>query len=120
MRRGADSFVRYYKKIGESNDDTNEGDKSLFTSKDFILVLQSETQSQIHKENPRILCADSTHGVTGYLFYLLSLLVINRYGVGFIIAWTICSRENALIWEIMARSLRPLSLSTNPEVTQLF
>ena len=97
MRRGSDSLVRYYKKIGESNNDTMEGDKSHFTSKDFMLVLQSETQSQIHGENPRILCADSTHGVTGYSFYLLSLLVINRFGVGFIIGWAICSRENSVI-----------------------
>lgn len=116
LERGSGSFVRYYKKVGESNSDTTEGEKSLLTSKDFVLVLQSETQAEIHKENPRILCADSTHGVTGYLFYLLSLLVINRFGVGFIIAWAICSKENALVWEILARSLRPVSLRTNPEV----
>jgi len=108
--------VRYYKKVGESNADTTEGDNSHLSSKDFVLVLQSETQAQIHQENPRTLCADATHGVTGYLFFLLSLLVINRYGVGFVIAWAIASRENALIWEILARSLRPPSLYANPEV----
>ena len=118
MRRGVDSFECYYKKICKSNNDTSECDKSHYTqkNKDFMLVLQSETQSQIHKENPDILCEENTHGVTGYSFYLLSLLVINRFGVGFItgIVWTICSLENTVIWEIMVRSLQPLSIRTNP------
>ena len=116
MRRGEDSFVRYYKKVGESNADTTEGEKSNLRSEDFMLVLQSDTQATIHKENPRMLCVDSTHGVTGYAFFLLSLLIINRYGVGFVIAWAIASRENSFIWELLARNLRPSSLNAKPEV----
>lgn len=108
--------MRYYKKVGESNADTTEGEKSHLRSEDFLLVLQSDTQATIHKENPRTLCVDSTHGVTGYAFFLLSLLVINCYGVGFVIGWAISSRENAFIWELSARHFRPCSLNARPEV----
>ena len=102
--------------MGESNSDTSNSKKSLLKPSDFLLVLQSELQSQILVENPRTLCVDSTHGLTGYDFFLLTLLVINRYGKGFAVAWAISSRENTLIWKIVVRSLRPNSLQVKPEV----
>ena len=62
------------------------------------------------------MCVDSTHGVTGYNFYLLSILVINQYGKGLIVGWAISSRENFFIWKLLAQSLRPDSLRVKPEV----
>ena len=108
--------VRYYKKKGEVNADTSEVKKSLFTKEDFMLVMQSAAQSEMLRENPRILCVDATHGITGYSFYLLSIVVIDRYGKGLVIGWAITSRENLRTWEILAKSLRESSLSAQPEV----
>ena len=45
-------------------------------------------------ENPRTLCVDATHGVTGYGYYLLTILVIDKRGSGLLVAWDFTSREN--------------------------
>ena len=45
-------------------------------------------------ENPRILCVDATHGVTGYDYYLLSIAVIDINGSALLCAWALASREN--------------------------
>ena len=89
-------FVRYYKKKGCSNEETEERKDSPLKKDDFVLVLQSTQQSDILESNPRTLCVDSTHGVTGYDYFLMTLLVINNFGKGFPVAWAICSRENHL------------------------
>ena len=72
LRLGDDSFVRYYKKKGDSNEHTSEDDDSPLTKDDFLLVLQSAAQSRTLEANPRILCVDGTHGLTGYKFFLLN------------------------------------------------
>ena len=73
-----DSPIRYYKAKGATNSDVQEkSKKSDFELTDFLLVFQTKLQSQIIAANPRTLCVDATHGVTGYSYYLLTLLVID-------------------------------------------
>ena len=115
-QRGSRSCVRYYKKVGERNSDTRDSKDADFKPSDFLLVFQSEDQSQILSENPRTLCVDGTHGLTAYQFFLLTIMVINRYGKGLPVAWAISSRENAHVWKILGRSLRTSSLTAKPEV----
>lgn len=119
--RGDDSPIRYYKHVGENNYDTQPGRQSRFDTKDFLpedflLVMQSPQQALMLAENPRTLCVDATHGVTGYGYYLLTILVIDKQGSGLPVGWAIASRENAYVWYLFSKSLREEALAAKPEV----
>ena len=119
--RGDDSPIRYYKHVGKHNVDTQPEAQSRFDTKDFLpedflLVMQSPQQAMMLAENPRTLCVDATHGVTGYGYYLLTILVIDKQGSGLPVAWAIASRENAYVWHLFSKSLRVEALGTKPEV----
>ena len=118
---GEESPIRYYKKKGEHNDDVlkktkKDKKKSDFEANDFLLVFQTKLQSQIIAANPRTLCVDGSHGVTGYDYFLLTILVLDRYGQGFPCAWAISSRENGYVWFLVGRALRKESQDAKPEV----
>ena len=114
---GDESLVRYFKQVGLKNADTDDEDPdSDFNSQDFLIVLQSSDQAQMMTENPRILCVDATHGLTGYDYYLLSIAVIDSNGSALLCGWALASRENHLIWEIFARSLLPATKGIHAEV----
>lgn len=114
--RGDESPVRYYKKVGDCNEDTKETQKSPFKKEDFLLVFQSPQQAEMMVDNPRTLCVDATHGLTGYDYYLLTILVVDECGHGLPVGWSITSRENSFIWKLFGKSLRPNSLACKPEV----
>ena len=116
QEKGCDSPLCYYKKVGVSNDDTSDTAKSSFTSKDFLLVIQMPSQCEILRSNERTLCVDATHGVTGYGYYLLTILVVDIFGQGYPIGWCITSRENGLIWNIFALSLKKKTGHVSPQV----
>ena len=78
--------------------------------------MQSEQQSCMLAANPRTLCVDATHGCTGYGYYLLSILVITKYGHGLPVGWAIASRENGYVWYLFSKSLRQESVNAKPEV----
>ena len=116
-----DSPVRYYKPVGVQNDDTSEvipkgHEKPDFSKDDFLLVLQTREQAEMMKENSRLICVDATHGLTGYGYYLMSVVVVDRHGAGLVVGEAISSRENHRTWELMARHFRRPSLESNPEV----
>ena len=81
-RRGDKSPIRYYKTINVSNEHTLEHAKSLFKKDDFLLVFQTEVQAQMFVDNPRTIMMDGTHGVTGYNYYLLTVMVVDKNGQG--------------------------------------
>ena len=114
--RDSPSTACYYKKVGEANADTSEDDGSDFNKEDFLLVLQTPSQAEIFRANARTLCVDATHGITGYGFYLLTIMVVDEHGKGFPVAWAITSRENALIWQLVASSIERKSGHYSPEV----
>ena len=116
-----DSPVRYYKPEGQANSDTSEmipsgHKKPLFSSKDFLLVLQTKEQALMMKQSQRALFVDSTHGTTAYGYYLFSIVVLDRHGHGLVVGWAISSKENHRTWELMGKNLRPDSLNCKPEV----
>lgn len=114
---GADSPVVYFKQVGESNSDTDDSDPdSDFKSEDFLLVMQSPAQENMMIENSKILCVDGTHGLTGYGYQLLSIVVVDKNGHGLVCAWALASRENKYIWNLMGASLRPGTKEIEPEV----
>ena len=83
-------------KLGsESNSNADDTDPdSDFKSEDFLLVMQSPAQASMMVENAKILCVDGTHGLTGYGYQLLSIVVVDKYGHGLVCAWGLASREN--------------------------
>ena len=116
-----DSPVRYYKPVGVTNADTSEvipkgRDKPYFSEKDFLLVLQTQEQAEMMKDNSRVIFVDGTHGLTGYGYHLLSVVVVDRHGAGLVVGEAISSRENHVTWELMAKHFRQPSLDSNPEV----
>ena len=114
---GSDSPIMYFKQIGTSNADTDDVDPdSDFNSEDFLLVMQSPAQAKMMSENSRVLCVDGTHGLTGYGYYLLSIVVVDKHGQGLVCAWGLSSRENHRIWQLTAHSLRPVARQITPEV----
>ena len=72
-------------------------DSKDFLAEDFLLVMQTTQQALILVENPRTLCVDATHGVTGYGYYLVTIPVIDKQGSGLSVAWAITSRENGYV-----------------------
>ena len=114
--RGEKSPVRYYKRVGVTNEDTSESLNSPFKKDDFLIVFQSPAQAEAMTENPRTMCVDATHDVTAYGYYLLTMMVIDKYGKGLAVAWAITSRENGRVWELFAKSLRQSCVDSKPEV----
>ena len=103
---GDDSPVRYFKQVGVSNADTDDTkEKSDFKSDDFLLVMQTPEQAKMMETNQRIICVDATHGLTTYDYYLLPIVVVDKYGHGLVCATAIASRENGVIWEIFGKAL---------------
>ena len=115
-RRGDLSPVRYYKTIKQSDENTLEHEDSHFKSEDFLLVFQTEEMANMMVENPRTLCMDGTHGITGYGYYLLTLMVIDKNGQGLCVAWGLSSRENETTWQLVGKSLRPQCHKLKPKV----
>ena len=114
---GEDSPVVYFKQIGESNSNTDDTDPdSDFKSEDFLLVMQSPEQANMMVENAQILCVDGTHGLTGYGYHLLSIVVVDKHGHGLVCAWALASRENKSIWQLVGESLRPVTKEIEPQV----
>ena len=114
---GEDCPIMYFKQVGESNSDTDDTDPdSDFKSEDFLLVMQSRAQANMMVENAQILCVDGTHGLTGYGYHLLSIVVVDKHGHGLVCAWALASRENGAIWQLMGQSLRSITKEIQPQV----
>ena len=101
-RQGDRSPLRYYKQVGDSNEDTSEDEGSGFNKTDFLLVLQTADQAEMMKQNPRVVAVDATHGLTGYGYMLLTILVVDKQGQGLPVGWAISSRETGKVWEVLA------------------
>lgn len=69
------------------------------SSDDFIIVLQSTLQAEMLKclASQKVVCIDDTHGINAYNFYLSSLMVIDEFGEGFVVAWSICNRNDTVV-----------------------
>ena len=90
-------WVEEMKAQGESNPVLfyDHNDKS----DDFIIVLQSTLQAEMlkHLASQKVVCIDDTHGTNAYNFYLSSLMVIDEFGEGFVVAWSICNKNDTVV-----------------------
>ena len=64
---------------------------------DFVLCIQTEFQREmLQKFGHDTICIDSTHGIDMYDFYLITVVVIDKYGEGIPVAWILSNREDAM------------------------
>ena len=63
----------------------------------FILVIQSKFQAELLRKyaSQNVVCVDDTHGTNAYNFNLITLIVVDEYGEGFAVAWSICDKNNS-------------------------
>jgi len=78
--------------------------------------MQSPEQAEMLASNQQIICVDGTHGLTVYDYVLLSMVAVDKYGHGLVVATAIASRENGLIWHLFGESLRSSAKGIRPRV----
>ena len=102
MEEKEDNPVLFYKFQGDSTKEP-----SLLPS-DFVIVFQTEFQAEMMcKFAPNhVVCVDSTHGITGYDFKLLSMVVIDEFGEGIPVAWLLTTREDFTTVEFFFKVLK--------------
>ena len=80
--------VLYYKFQGQPPD------FPCMKKEDFIIVLQTEAQKRnLRNFGKNGICADATHGTTGYEFLLSTLLVVDEFGHGQPSGWCLATHE---------------------------
>ena len=84
---------------------------------DFMLVLQTELQAEmLLKIGPdKIICIDGTHGTNGYDFTLITIMVIDKLGEGFQVAWCISNRQDKTAMEIFFQSVKVKVTTITPK-----
>lgn len=71
-----------------------ESDHDELKSEDFMIVIQTAAQKSLYKKfGAKGVCADATHGTTGYEFLLSTLLVIDEFGHGQPVGWCLATHE---------------------------
>ena len=65
-------------------------------SDDFILVIQSSLQAEMMKchASGKVVCIDDTHGTNAYGFYLTTIMIMDEFGEGFAVPWSICNKND--------------------------
>lgn len=105
--------VLYYKLQGDAPDFLYRDLKT----EDFIIIIQNPLQKHMaQKFVPKGVCLDSTHGTTGYDFYLTTLLVIDEFGSGFPVAFCLATHETETFLKVFfAEIQRNLEHQMNPK-----
>ena len=93
--------VLYYKLQGHDS-----GNDTLKKS-DFMIVIQTEHQKNlVSKFGANGVCADSTHGTTGYDFSLTTLLVVDEFGEGQPVAWCLSNKETEEFMKLFLQKVK--------------
>ena len=66
---------------------------------DFLICLQTPMQASMMKKfgHQRILCIDSTHGTNSYNFSLVTLVVVDEFGEGYPVGWSLSNCEDQFV-----------------------
>ena len=80
--------ILYYSLQGQ------ESEYDQIKKEDFMIIIQTEAQRKLlQKFGKDGVCADATHGTTGYDFLLSTLLVVDEFGHGQPVAWCLATHE---------------------------
>ncbi|XP_045464203.1 uncharacterized protein LOC123673658 [Harmonia axyridis] len=87
--------VLFYKKQGVA-----DGVYSLRVS-DFCLVIMTSFQkNMLEKFGTNIIALDGTHGLNNYDFELTTILVVDEFGEGILVAFMFTNRKDTYIYEV--------------------
>lgn len=78
--------------------------------------MQTPEQALMMYENPRVIFVDGTHGLTGYKYFLLTIVVVDKHGCLLCGGWAISSRDNEKTWYLFGSNLRQHALDAKVEV----
>lgn len=93
--------VLFHKMQGEQIDDYP------LQEEDFMIVVQSPIQkTMLQKFGSKGVCIDSTHGTTGYDFYLTTLMVVDEFGSGFPVAWCLSNHEDTTFMTVFFNAIK--------------
>ena len=93
--------ILYYKMQGE------EDENLPLQKEDFMVIVQSTIQrNMLQKFGAKGVCIDSTHGTTGYDFYLTTLMVIDEFGSGFPVAWCLSNHEDTTFMSVFFEAIK--------------
>ena len=121
------SLLSYIKEWGESDKNPVlfyklQGDVPVFgfedlKREDFMIVIQTPFQKHMARSFLKNgLCLDSTHGTTGYDFYLTTMLVIDEFGAGCPIAFCLATHETEAFLKIFFRKVQNnMGMPLNPQ-----
>lgn len=90
----------FYKKQGDDHD--------FFPKNDFCLIFMNTSQEYMLTTygNEGIICVDSTHGLNGYDFELNTVLVIDKWGEGFLGAFMFTNRKDIEVFSFFFRKIQ--------------
>ena len=92
--------VLYYNLQGQ------QPDFSCMKADDFMIIIQTEAQKlNLQKFGENGVCADATHGTTGYDFLLCTLLVIDEFGHGQPAGWCLATHETEQFLKIFFQKI---------------
>ena len=88
--------VLFYKLQGEETSDIVS-----LAKEDFFIAVQTPLQKHMLKQYASNgVCCDTTHGMTGYDFSLITLLVTDEFGKGFRVGWCISNLEDMSVMHL--------------------
>ena len=91
--------VLYYKPQGREDD--------LLKNEDFCLILMNRSQLlMLKKFGSNIISIDSTHGLNQYDFELTTLMIVDEYGEGLLVAVMFSNRKNTFINEVFFSKIK--------------
>lgn len=91
----------YFKRQGEMSTHT---DVEL---NDFILGTQTEFKHDMFVQYAnKLVCVDATHSTNAYDFQLITILVIDDYDEGILVAWLISNKESRDVLNVFFSSTR--------------
>ena len=84
---------------------------------DFLLAFQTQIQLDMLKAfGNNVVCMDATHGTNMYNFLLVTVLVVDDFGEGIPVAWSIMTRENESMLTYFTKALMKRSGPLSPNV----
>ncbi|XP_035215395.1 uncharacterized protein LOC118188975 [Stegodyphus dumicola] len=112
MESNDDSCVLFYKRQGS----ILEGNSNL-KIEDFVLIIMNNAQKEIlQKYGCDCICMDGTHGMNGYDFELVTLLVIDDVRQGFPCAFLISNRTDQAVLSLFLSCIKARSGMLKPKV----
>ena len=97
------NLILVFKNQGDQGDD----DTNNLAKDDFLLAFQTKNQrNMMTKFGEKCICMDDTYGTNIYDFNLITVLVVDAYGKGILVAWALANRVDAAMLVEFLKAIR--------------